>query len=462
MKDPRRIDSSFRDPCGFMFEWENDFYRQVNQIYADDYDHIISSGLYEDLVKKSWLIPHVEVENKAIPNLDSCYKVLKPRQLSFISYPYSWCFSMLKDAALLTLSIQKKALDHGMTLKDASAYNIQFEGSKPIFIDTLSFESYKGGQTWQAYGQFCRHFLAPLALMSKTDISLSKLLTLHIDGIPLNIASKLLPLKSHLSLGLNLHIHTHARLLTRYQNPKKEVVASMFSLKSFQQLVDNLASTIENLTWKPINTEWYDYYDKSTGDIYLKDKINSVTDFLTTIGESDCIVDLGANDGTFSKIASNFAQKVLSFDIDPACVELNYIKLKKEKNTTIIPLVVDLVNPEPGIGWHNRERKPLFERIKCDTIMTLALIHHLCISNNIPLSMIADFLSQKCLYLIIEFVPKSDEKVALILKNRIDIFQEYTLENFEKIFSKDFNILEKRKIETTDRVLFLMKKKGHE
>jgi ribosomal protein L11 methylase PrmA len=462
MKIPLRIDSSFRDPCGFMFEWENDFYRHVNQIYADNYDHLMSSGLYENLVKKGWLIPHIEVENKAIVNLDSCHKVLKPRQLSFISNPASWSFSMLKDAARLTLSIQKKALDHGMTLKDASAYNIQFEGSKPIFIDTLSFESYKEGQTWQAYGQFCRHFLAPLALMSKTDISLSKLLTLHIDGIPLNIVSKLLPLKSYLSLGLNLHIHTHASLLTRYQNPKKEVTSSKFSLKSFQQLVDNLASTVENLTWKPVDTEWYDYYDKSTGDKYLTDKTNSITGFLTTIGKSDCIVDLGANDGTFSKIASNFAQIVLSFDIDPACVELNYINLKKEKNTNITPLVVDLVNPEPGIGWQNKERKPLFERVKSDTIMALALIHHLCISNNISLCMVADFLSQKCTYLIIEFVPKSDEKVQLLLKNRVDIFPDYTLENFEKTFSYCFGILEKRKIDTTERVLFLMKKKGYE
>jgi 23S rRNA U2552 (ribose-2'-O)-methylase RlmE/FtsJ len=460
MKIPQRIDSSFRDPCGFMFEWENEFYRQVNQIYADDYNRLMSSGLYEKLTQKGWLIPHEAVENIAMPNPEIGYKVLKPQQLSFISYPASWSFSMLKDAALLTLSIQKKALGHGMTLKDASAYNIQFEGCKPIFIDTLSFEKHKEGQAWQAYGQFCRHFLAPLALMSKTDISLSKLLTLHIDGIPLNIASKLLPLKSHFNLGLNLHIHTHARLLTRYQNPKKEATAAKFSLKSFQQLVDNLVSTVDNLTWKPVDTEWFDYYDKSTGDTYLKDKIDSVTAFLTTIGSRDCIVDLGANDGTFSKIASSYAQKVLSFDIDPACVELNYLQLKKEKHPSITPLVVDLVNPEPGIGWQNKERKPLFERIKADTIMALALIHHLCISNNIPLSMVADFLSKKCTFLIIEFVPKSDEKVQLLLKHRVDIFTDYTLENFENTFAHSFDILQKRKIDTTDRVLFLMKKRG--
>jgi ribosomal protein L11 methylase PrmA len=462
MKIPPSIDSSFRDPCGFMFEWENAFYRQVNKIYADDYNHLMSSGLYEKLMQKGWLIPHEEVENTALQKPDICHKVLKPQQLSFISYPAGWSFSMLKDAALLTLSIQKKALAHGMTLKDASAYNIQFEGNKPLFIDTLSFEKYKEGQAWQAYGQFCRHFLAPLALMSKTDIALSKFFTLYIDGIPLDLASKLLPIKSHFSLGLNLHIHTHARLLTRYQNPKKEVSAAKFSFKSFQQLVDNLISTVDNLTWKPVDTEWFDYYDKSTGDVYLKDKISAVTDFLTAIGESDCIVDLGANDGTFSKIASNFAQKVLSFDIDPACVELNYLTLKQEKQRKITPLVVDLVNPEPGIGWQNKERKPLFERMAADTIMALALIHHLCISNNIPLSMVADFLSQKCTFLIIEFVPKSDEKVQLLLKHRVDIFTDYTIENFEKTFANSFDILQKRKIDTTERILFLMKKKEHE
>ena len=196
-KDP----ASFRDPCGFVFRDEDcTLYRQINRCYEANYRALIDGGLYDQLVEQELLIEHDEVStSKAMT--DDALVVIRPREVPFISYPYEWSFSALKQAALLTLEIQRQALRANMSLKDASSYNVQFEGTRPVFIDTLSFERYEPGTPWVAYGQFCRHFLAPLTLMSRIDISLNRLLANYIDGIPLDLASGLLPWTTWLKPG---------------------------------------------------------------------------------------------------------------------------------------------------------------------------------------------------------------------------------------------------------------------
>ena len=179
-----RLSASFRDPSGFVFSHNGIIHRQVNARYAPDYEQLMTSGLYEALIQKQWLIRHEEVEEPALSSGPDAYKLLRPEQVPYISYPYEWCFSQLKDAALLTLKIAAKALQHDMILKDASAYNVQFLGSRPLFIDTLSFAPYVEDEPWIAYRQFCQHFLAPLALMAYVDISVAKLLVTQIDCIP--------------------------------------------------------------------------------------------------------------------------------------------------------------------------------------------------------------------------------------------------------------------------------------
>jgi hypothetical protein len=451
-----QIVSSFRDKSGFIFKQEGVFYRNVDNSYKKDYDHLMQSGLYDALSKERLLIEHSEIENGNL-TLNKGYKTLRPTQIDFISYPYSWSFSMLKDAALLTLRILKLAMKFGMTLKDASIYNIQFIGCQPIFIDTLSFELYEEGKPWQAYGQFCRHFLAPLALMSKVDISLSKMLVTHLDGIPVNIASKLLPFKTKFNLGIYLHIHLHAKTQVSYQDKKIDTTKNKVSKKSIENLEDNLTSTIKALNYLPKGTEWGDYYSKDVGNTYLDNKMNIIKGFLTHI-QPKKVMDLGANDGTYSRLAAQFAQIVYSFDIDPACVEHNYLSLKKEKNNKIIPLLVDATNPEPAIGWDNEERPRLWDRIQPDTIMALALIHHLCISNNLPFSYLAKFFASHCESLIIEWVPKEDEKVQRLLQNREDIFDDYDESNFILSFLKFFE-LQKKEVLTIGRTLYLFEKK---
>ena len=211
MRNNTRLSSSFRDPNGFIFKQGDTLYRQVNQSYASEYSMLMESGLYDKLTKIGILIPHEDV-NVTPAEPAQAFKVIQPQYIPFISYPYEWSFGLLKEAALKTLSIQKRALKAGMTLKDASAYNIQFVNGKAALIDSLSFDIYHEGEPWVAYRQFCQHFLAPLALMAHTDVRLNQLLRVYIDGVPLDLASRLLPFASRLNFGLLTHLHLHARL----------------------------------------------------------------------------------------------------------------------------------------------------------------------------------------------------------------------------------------------------------
>jgi hypothetical protein len=450
------IPSSFRDPSGFLFSTDNIIYRQVNSIYRENYNLLKNSGLYDDLVNSKLLIPHEEVGLElALSNL--VYKIIKPESIRFISYPYEWCFSQLKDAALITLQIQKKAVDYGMSLKDGSAYNIQFLKGKPIFIDTLSFEKYQEGEPWVAYRQFCQHFLAPLALMSYKDIRLNQLFRIFIDGIPLDLASSLLPISTIFSVPLLIHIHLHAKSQRYFANKIVQKKHHKFSKLSLLGIIDSLENSIKKIKWKLKGTEWGEYYDITN---YTSDALNQkkliVAEFLEK-EDPKCIWDLGANDGLFSRIASDKGIRTMSFDIDPVAVEKNYLKSKKDNETNILPLLLDLTNPSPSLGWENLERMSLTKRRQADTVFALALIHHLAISNNLPFEKIAHFFFNICNSLIIEFVSKSDSKVQKLLATREDIFPNYTQSEFEQEFSKYFTIECSKKLDGSERTIYLLR-----
>lgn len=453
------LSSSFRDPSGFLFMRDGVLYRQVNKEYEAVYEKLMSSGLYAALVKKGWLIPHEEMTDVEPADKSSAYKVIRPEKVSFISYPYEWSFSQLKDAALLTLKIQNLAIEKGMTLKDASAYNIQFFKGKPILIDTLSFDDYEDGKPWDAYRQFCQHFLAPLALMAKVDIRLNQLTRVYIDGIPLDLASKLLPWITRLNIGVATHIHLHAGAQKKYSESQgKGTGESRVSKTGLLGLIDNLKSTVKALEWKPQGTEWADYYDITNYSSDAFDlKKNLVKEFVQAAG-GGTIWDIGANTGEFSRPVADFGN-VVSFDIDPAAVEKNYRQVKTAKEVGILPLVLDLTNPSGDIGWANSERDSLAGRGPADVVMALALIHHICISNNVPLESFAEYLRTLGKNLVIEFVPKEDSQVKILLATRKDIFPRYNLEGFEEAFSKSFEIVNKKPVEGSLRVLYLMKSK---
>ena len=450
--------TSFRDPSGFVFKHNNIIYRQINEVYKSDYEALMESGLYNDLTYNGLLISHKEVELE-IPKTDNYYKTICPEQIDFISYPYEWCFSQLKDAALLTLTIQKIALKYNMSLKDASGYNIQFKDGKPVFIDTLSFEQYKKGKPWVAYGQFCRHFLAPLALMSYTDINLNKLLVTNIDGIPLELCKKLLPMKASFNLLIFIHLILHASALKKHESDTK-LKPVKISKKEMEALIDTLITCVNGLKFPSVDTEWKDYYNNTnyTDDAFIQ-KENIIKNFIQRISPQT-VCDLGANRGDFSRcITKDTSIKCLSFDIDPAAIEKNYLTVKKNNEAQILPLITDLTNPSPAIGFANDERHNFQARFETDAVLALALIHHLSISNNLPFENTAGFFKSLGKYLIIEFVPKKDSKVQILLSSREDIFYNYTQENFEKAYQKYYDILDKVDIPNSERTLYLMRRK---
>jgi hypothetical protein len=353
------------------------------------------------------------------------------------------------------------ALDKGMTLKDASVYNIQFLEGSPLLIDTLSFEIYEEGSPWVAYRQFCQHFLAPISLMALTDIRLQQLMRVYIDGIPLDLASSLLPGKTHFNMGLELHIHRHAASQKKYAGKGEEakIKEARITKLSYQGLIDNLQGTIKGLNWEGTGTEWGDYYDATnyTPTAFKRKKI-LVGEFIDHVNPKT-ILDLGANNGEFSRIGSGKGIFTVSSDIDPVAVEKNYQECRKLKEKNLLPLLIDLTNPSPGIGWENLERASFIERGPVDLVMALALIHHLAISNNLPLERVSEYFARTGEWLIIEFVPKDDSQVQRLLSSRKDIFPDYTEAGFESSFEANFKLNRKESIEGSKRTLYLYRRK---
>ncbi|MYE26348.1 MAG: SAM-dependent methyltransferase [Chloroflexi bacterium] len=461
MSDAKRVEGSFRDPSGFVFLKDGVIYRQVNKSYQQHYDLLKSSGLYDRLISRNYLVPHTEVDHPPLCQ-DDAYKILRPQRIPFISYPYEWSFSQVKDAALVTLSVLKRSLAHGLILKDASAYNVQFLAGKPLLIDTLSFETYQEGQPWHGYRQFCQHFLAPLALMSYRDIRLSRLLREYIDGIPLDLAVSLFPRRSYLNVGLVTHLHLHARAQQRYAGKPAPAVSSggtRLGKRSLMNIADNLQSTIERLSWDPGKTSWSDYY---AGDSYQEtgfdSKVKIVASFIRE-AKPRHVWDLGANTGVFSRVASQSGIFTVSIDSDPGAVEANYLFGKQRQEENLHPLLVDLTNPTGASGWANSERESLVKRSRADCILALALIHHLAIANNVRLDKIARFFASLAEWAIVEFVPKSDKKVQQLLVARDDIFIDYTRAGFEREFGSVYDVQMSAPIENSQRLIYLLRRR---
>lgn len=452
-----RLPASFRDPAGFLFLREGSLYRQINQAGRADYDRFMNSGLYQRLVSERLIIPHQEVDiPPARPDL--CHKVLKPQQVPFISYPYEWGFSQYRDAALATLRIQQIALEYNQSLKDASAYNIQFFQGRPTLIDTLSFEEYAEGSPWVAYRQFCQHFMAPLSLMATRDVRLGQLMRIYIDGIPLDLTSHLLPYRTRWIGPLLLHIHLHAANQRKHSAGGAAPTNLQFSRNAMIGLLESLDGSIRQLSRKFNQTEWGDYYDNTNySEEGMLHKAVLVEEFLDQI-HPRTLWDLGANTGHFSRLASQRGIQTVAFDIDPLAVEKGYLASRAAGDEHLLNLLLDLTNPSPSLGWNNRERLSLLERGPVDAVMALALVHHLAISNNVPLKQLVEFFAGLGRWLIIEFIPKDDSQVQRLLATRKDIFPEYSPDGFEAAFGEKFSILRREPIHGSKRVLYLMER----
>lgn len=452
---------SFRDPSGFVYYRDGVLLRQVNRSYREDYRQLMDSGLYEELASSRLLISHEErdLDERAT---DEAYAVLRPQVVPFISYPYEWSFSQLKDAALVTLDVLKRALKKGMVLKDASAFNVQFLDGRPVFIDTLSFEQHISGAPWIAYRQFCQHFLAPLVLTATVDARFGRMSRRFTDGVPLDLAASLAPRRTRWNLGLAMHLHAHARSRAIHAYMAPEAGKGRVSDAGMMGLVENLESTVRGLKMRVRKSVWSHYYKETNySDAAMTRKREIVAGMLTLVEPSPSLAwDLGANTGEFSQILAERGIYTVAWDLDPTVVEKHYLALRESGNSKILPLIQDLTNPSPSIGWGLEERKSFTERGPADVILALALVHHLAIGNNVPLESVAELFARVGKWAIVEFVPKEDSQTKRLLATRKDIFPNYTQEGFERAFSQEFDMARKAPIAESLRTLYLFKRKG--
>ena len=451
------LGASFRDPAGYVFREDGLVKRAITFQGRENYELLMSSGLYEALVERSLMVAHREEPGRPDPSA-GIFKVIRPKPIRHLSYFYEWSFGQLRDAALLTLEIQETAMDHGMSLKDASAFNIQFRGPQPVFIDTLSFERDQP-VPWVAYGQFCMHFLAPLALMAHVSLDFGRFLRAALDGIPLGFASKLLPRSTCLSPGLLVHLHLHARTQAKYavvRNARREKLAQHLAPDRKRAIVASLAGAVRKLKLPGVRTEWIAYYEQAShyspqAESFKKQAVGSLIDRM----RPSLVYDLGGNVGDYARLVTARNIDCVCYDIDPLCVHENYLRSRKAGDAHMLPLLMDLTNPSPALGFGLEERLGFLDRSRPDLVMALALMHHLRITGNIPLARIAGFLARLAPRLLIEFVPKDDPMAAALIGNRPEIFNDYSLENFRRVFGEHYRTAWSADIPDTPRKLFL-------
>ncbi|MFP9113500.1 class I SAM-dependent methyltransferase [Flavobacterium sp. RHBU_3] len=453
-----RHPSSFRDPSGYVFTEAGAVYRHINPAYFNEYNAIKSAGLYDTLISKGLLISHEEVE------ANSERILLKAETIPFFSYPYEWSFSQYKHAALHTLKLQRFCLLQGFSLKDATAFNITFHNGGPVFVDTLSIEKYTEDTPWRAYRQFLMHFLAPLVLAKYYGNDMLQILRQYIDGMPLQKVVQLLPFKARFSPLLYTSLFLTAKYDTQYEGDKK-TGSKAISLSKEKQLkiLDALYDYISNLECRE-NTEWQDYYNTTNyTDSAFTFKKDIITRWATKTG-AQRIIDHGGNDGTFTREVAANANLVLCTDIDANAVNANYLKVLAEKEKNILPLVSNLLEPSPAIGFNNTERDALKDRMinaKFDLSMALALIHHISLTGNVPFDASAKYFASLSPYLIIEFPDREDSWVTFLLDSKREFkehFSYYNLDNFEKAYTECFSIEDKIAIPGTHRTLYLLKR----
>ncbi len=445
--------ASFRDPSGYMFYDGEVLRRRVLPIYFDQFERLTESGFFETLSRKRLLIPH-KITSRTAEEL-----VITPDVIPFITNPYEWSFEQYKQAALLTLRIQKYALSKGFILKDASAYNVTLFRGSPIFIDTLSFDFYESDSPWRAYKQFIMHFFGPLVLAKYHGVEIFKMMQTHVDGIPLKLISSMLPSKTRLSPTLSSNIHLLATLERKHSTDyKAETKVAKLTLKAQNNILENLYNYIKNLECTEIS-EWSDYYDKTNYESNAFEEKKLLIKSWVKPLQAKRIIDIGGNDGTFARALESDAQLIVT-DIDANAVEQNFKKAQVAGETTMLAFVCDVLQPAPGVGFNNTERQSLLSRLKDyspDVTMALALIHHITLSGNVPFEKSASFFASFSKNLIIEFPRRNDSWVtSLLVRKRefINHFDFYNEAQFEKGYLKFFTLEKKEQIAGTERILY--------
>ena len=455
-------EGSFRDPAGQVFYHSNKVYRIVNQTGKKRIDFLNSKDLINKSSKNNFLIESRLLNSQEIKDLGFKNEeiIFEHKKIPYVSYPYEWSFSQLKAAALHHLDFNLFLLDQGATLIDASAYNIQFIGSKPIFIDLLSIKEYIEGEYWYGHKQFCENFLNPLILTSKKGVQFNNWFKGNLEGIPTSDLNNLLNFLDKFSYNIFVHVYLLNKFENKYKDQNKEVKINLkrkFPKNNFISMLKQLRSFIKNLKPKKL---------KLFGKIILlqihkkseeNEKVKIVKKFINE-NKFNKIIDLGCNDGFYSKIAVNENTNfVVGFDYDPISIDRAFNDLKKNQ-MNFLPLIFDATNPSSNIGWNESERKSFNNRADFDALLALAFEHHLVIAKNIPLLDAINWLISLAPKGLIEFVPKNDETIQKMIKFKGDIFPDYNENSFKNCIEKKAKILSINQITSSGRKIYQYEK----
>ena len=459
------VDSgSFRDRDGRVYHCQGRVLRGLSTAALENFRQLQDKSFYQKLVNDSKVIATSELHSTQNP-LPESVKVqwagfLEHQPVPVISYAYEWTFSMLRAAASLQLHLVEQAISNGFTVKDATPYNIQFVGRKPVFIDIPSFEPLQEGEPWSGYRQFCEMFLFPLLLQTYKNCDFQPFMRASIDGVGVQTASALFGFRDRFRKGVMSHVWLQSKLDRRYGGSSENVRSSLKSAGFNRELilvnVRKLQKLVSNLEWHATGSEWGDYnefHNYSDADHVRKE------DFIREAvvqGKPSTVWDVGCNTGQFSQIAASLCDQVVSTDIDHVAVERLF--LNKETPDNILPLVQNIADPSPNWGWRNAERSDLQSRSKPDLVLCLALIHHVVISANIPLAEFVDWLAGLTDKLVIEYVSRRDDKVKTLLRNKEDKYKDYSCESLEANLKRDFQILRQLDLNNGDRTLFFCEK----
>ena len=460
-KDNYHIEpSSFRDNLGNIYYFEKKILRTVNLNGKQNFEFLVNNKILEESIKRKFLIDSKVINKNELPKFFSKFEYVVESQLvPYISYPYEWSFEQLKCAAIHHLDFQIFLFENGAVLRDASAYNIQFIGSKPIFIDLLSIKKYQEGEYWIGYKQFCENFLNPLLLGSIKGINHNAWFRGNLEGISSVELNKLLSLGDKMSLKIFSHVYLQSRLnIMSIENSKKTSKKyqklKKLSKNSYISIIKDLRAWISKLSFKKETTIWQNYSKENTYCISEFDqKKLVVSEFVKRVNPST-LIDLGCNDGVYSELClNNGVKNVIGFDFDHNVISKAFFKAKKNKEN-FLPLVLDATNPSPNHGWFQKERKGFLERFKSEALIALAFEHHLIISKNIPLEQFIDWLLKISNNGLVEYIPKSDETIQKMLEFREDIFSDYTEIKFENYLKSKSNIINKTIVTKSGRIIY--------
>jgi hypothetical protein len=462
-----RFDSgSFRDRSGYVFRSGGRILRTLDQDAVRAWRALSASAFFATAVRSGKLIGTAELPAADVERLEEASgwaAVLEHEIVPFVSYPFEWSFGMLRAAAELQLELLAEALRAGLTMKDASSYNVQWRGARPVFIDVPSFEPYRDGDPWVGYRQFCELCLYPLLLEAYKGIPFQPLLRGRLEGIEAGVCLAAMSLRDLFRRGVLTHVWLHARAQQRFADratsAPRDLARAGFGRALIERNVKGLRALVGRLESRANRPSvWVEYRETCSYDDRDRAAKAEFVEKALAARARAAVWDLGANTGEFSRLAARYAPLVVALDSDAGAVDRLYRELAAEGESRVLPLVLDIADPSPPLGWRLRERTALWDRGRPDLVLALALVHHLVLGANLPLDGLVEWLASLGGDLVVEFVAKDDAMAQRLLRHRADQYGEYRQDRFETCLGRHFDIEARHQLGCGTRWLYSCRK----